>query len=158
MFHTCCRDRHHLLIIDKATADKILRDPIGYGCTVDASTSPRYILPLVTNHWSQNTAKIKFIGMKEGGMGQAQGARRSNIYHDPGLRVSKETILVLDAQAKKYGFTGHPHPRAPPGHEQAQVAAGAPDQARLGDPARLGRDEPDGAQGGGWLRAGLRDR
>jgi branched-chain amino acid transport system substrate-binding protein len=53
-------------IIDKATADKIPVISIGYGRT-DASDGRvfPFIFPLVTNYWSQNTAKIKFIGMKE---------------------------------------------------------------------------------------------
>ena len=107
-----------------------------------------YVFPLVTTYWRQNTAKIKFIGSKEGGMDKLKGKKIVNIYHDSAY--GKETIPVLDAQAKKYGFEvthiAVPHP----GNEQQRaMAAGAPDQARLGDPARLGRDEPGGAEGGG---------
>ena len=70
-------------IIEKATADKIPVVSIGYGRT-DASDGRvfPYIFPLVTNYWSQNTAKIKFIGMKEGGMDKLKGKKIVNLYHD----------------------------------------------------------------------------
>jgi branched-chain amino acid transport system substrate-binding protein len=104
-------------IIDKATEDKIPVISIGYGRT-DASDGRvfPYIFPLVTNYWSQNTAKIKFIGMKEGGMDKLKGKKIVNIYHDSAY--GKETIPVLDAQAKTYGFTVTHIPVPHPGNEQ----------------------------------------
>ena len=104
-------------IIDKATTDKIPVISIGYGRT-DASDGRvfPYIFPLVTNYWSQNTAKIKFIGTKEGGMDKLKGKKIVNIYHDSAY--GKETIPVLDAQAKMYGFTVTHIPVANPGNEQ----------------------------------------
>ncbi len=76
-----------------------------------------YVFPLITNYWSQNTAKIKFIGQKEGGMDKLKGKKIVNLYHDSAY--GKETIPVLDAQAKKYGFDGHAHRRCRiPGNEQ----------------------------------------
>ena len=96
-------------LIDKATADKIPIISIGYGRTdaTDGTVFP-YVFPLLTNYWSQNTAKIKFIGSKEGGMDKLKGKKIVNLYHDSAY--GKETIPVLDAQAKKYGFDGHAHP------------------------------------------------
>jgi len=90
---------------------------IGYGRT-DASDGRvfPYIFPLVTNYWSQNTAKIKFIGMKEGGMDKLKGKKIVNIYHDSAY--GKETIPILDAQAKMYGFTVTHIPVPHPGNEQ----------------------------------------
>ena len=104
-------------LIEKGTADKIPLISMGYGRT-DASDGRvfPYVFPLITNYWSQNTAKIKFIGMKEGGMDKLKGKKIVNIYHDSAY--GKETIPVLDVQAKKYGFTvthiAVPHP----GNEQ----------------------------------------
>jgi branched-chain amino acid transport system substrate-binding protein len=104
-------------LIDKVAADKIPMVTIGYGRT-DASDGRvfPYVFPLVTNYWSQNTAKIKFIGMKEGGMDKLRGKKIVNIYHDSAY--GKETIPVLDAQAKNYSFQvthiAVPHP----GNEQ----------------------------------------
>ena len=104
-------------LIEKGTADKIPIVSVGYGRT-DASDGRvfPYVFPLITNYWSQNTAKIKFIGMKEGGMDKLKGKKIVNIYHDSAY--GKETIPVLDVQAKKFGFQvthiAVPHP----GNEQ----------------------------------------
>ena len=117
-------------IIEKATADKIPVISIGYGRT-DASDGRvfPYIFPLVTNYWSQNTAKIKFIGMKEGGMDKLKGKKIVNIYHDSAY--GKETIPILDAQAKMYGFTvthiAVPHPGNEQGAQWLQVRQIKPD-------------------------------
>ena len=103
--------------IEKGTADKIPIVSIGYGRTdaADGRVFP-YVFPLVTTYWSQNTAKIKFIGMKEGGMDKLKGKKIVNLYHDSAY--GKETIPVLDVQAKKYGFEIH-HIAVPhPGNEQ----------------------------------------
>src|SRR6266705_1733567 len=104
-------------LIDKGTSDHIPIVSIGYGRT-DASDGRVFpwVFPLITNYWSQNTAKIKFIGMKEGGMDKLKGKKIANIYHDSAY--GKETIPVLDAQAAKYGFQVTHIPVAHPGNEQ----------------------------------------
>ena len=104
-------------LIDKGTSDHIPIVSIGYGRT-DASDGRVFpwVFPLITNYWSQNTVKIKFIGMKEGGMDKLKGKKIVNIYHDSAY--GKETIPVLDAQAKKYGFEVSHIPVAHPGNEQ----------------------------------------
>jgi len=104
-------------LIEKATADHIPVISMGYGRT-DASDGRvfPYIFPLITNYWSQNTAKIKYIGMKEGGMDKLKGKKIVNLYHDSAY--GKETIPVLDVQAKKYGFTVTHIPVPHPGNEQ----------------------------------------
>src|SRR5262249_39058148 len=68
-------------LIDKVSADKIPLVSLGYGRT-DASDGRvfPYVFPLITNYWSQNTAKIKFIGTKEGGMDKLKGKKIVNIY------------------------------------------------------------------------------
>jgi branched-chain amino acid transport system substrate-binding protein len=117
-------------VIEKAPADKVPVISLGYGRT-DASDGRvfPYVFPLVTNYWSQNTAKIKFIGMKEGGMDKLKGKKIVNIYHDSAY--GKETIPVLDAQAKMYGFSVQHIPVAHPGNEQQsqwlQVRQAKPD-------------------------------
>ena len=89
-----------------------------------------YVFPLITNYWSQNTAMIAFIGMKEGGMDKLKGKKIVNIYHDSAY--GKETIPILDAQAKKYGFN----------LTQSRCAAPATSRARNG--CRSGRSSPTG--------------
>jgi branched-chain amino acid transport system substrate-binding protein len=104
-------------LIDKGTADHIPIVSIGYGRT-DASDGRVFpwVFPLITNYWSQNTAKIKFIASKEGGMDKLKGKKIVNLYHDSAY--GKETIPVLDAQAAKYGFEVTHIPVAHPGNEQ----------------------------------------
>jgi len=105
-------------LIEKGTADKIPVVSIGYGRTdaADGRVFP-YVFPLITTYWSQNTAKIKFIGRKMGGMDKLKGKKIVNLYHESAY--GKETIPVLDVQAKKYGFQvthiAVPHP----GNEQS---------------------------------------
>jgi len=117
-------------LIDKVAADKIPLVTIGYG-RADASDGRvfPYVFPLITNYWSQNTVKIKFIGQKEGGMDKLKGKKIVNVYHDSAY--GKETIPVLDAQAKQYGFTVTHIPVAHPGNEQQsqwlQVRQAQPD-------------------------------
>jgi len=104
-------------LIEKGTADHIPIVSVGYGRT-DASDGRvfPYVFPLITNYWSQNTAKIKFMGQQAGGMDKLKGKKIVNLYHDSAY--GKETIPVLDAQAKMYGFQvthlAVPHP----GNEQ----------------------------------------
>jgi len=104
-------------LIEKGTADRIPIVSVGYGRT-DASDGRvfPYVFPLITNYWSQNTAKIKFMGQQAGGMDKLKGKKIVNLYHDSAY--GKETIPVLDAQAKMYGFQvthlAVPHP----GNEQ----------------------------------------
>jgi branched-chain amino acid transport system substrate-binding protein len=104
-------------LIDRSTADKIPLVTMGYGRTdaADGRVFP-YVFPIVTTYWSQNTAKIKFIGEREGGMDKLKGKKIVNLYH--GSAYGKETIPILDAQAKKYGFEVK-HIEVPhPGNEQ----------------------------------------
>ncbi len=104
-------------VLDKVAQDKIPMITIGYGRTdaADGRVFP-YVFPLITTYWTQNTAKIKFIGQKEGGMDKLKGKKIVNLYHDSAY--GKETIPVLDAQAKKYGFEVTQIPVAHPGNEQ----------------------------------------
>jgi branched-chain amino acid transport system substrate-binding protein len=104
-------------VIDKVAADKVPLVSIGYGRTdaADGSVFP-WVFPAITTYWSQNTAKIKFIGMKEGGMDKLKGKKIVNLHHDSAY--GKETIPVLEAQAKKYGFTVVNIPVSHPGNEQ----------------------------------------
>src|SRR5438874_3558638 len=104
-------------LIEKGTTDKIPIVSIGYGRT-DASDGRvfPYVFSLMTNYWLQNTVKLKFIGVKEGGIVKLQGKKIVNLYHDSAY--GKETIPILETQAKMYGFTvthiAVPHP----GNEQ----------------------------------------
>ncbi|MFM9887206.1 MAG: ABC transporter substrate-binding protein [Burkholderiales bacterium] len=121
-------------LIEKATEDKIPIISLGYGRTdaTDGRVFP-YIFPILTNYWSQSTIKIKFIGQKEGGMDKLKGKKIVNIYHDSAY--GKETIQILDIQAKQYGFTvthlAVPHPGNEQQAQWLQVRQQKPDWVLL---------------------------
>lgn len=107
-------------IFERAQKDKIPVLTIGYGRT-DASDGRvfPYLFPMMTNYWSQNTAKIKFIGMREGGMENLRGKKIANVHHDSAY--GKETIPILDKQAEMYGFEVKHYPVAHPGLDQKAI-------------------------------------
>jgi len=104
-------------LIDRVAADKIPLVTIGYGRTdsSDGRVFP-YVFPLIANWWSQNTAKIKYIGQMEGGMDKLKDKKLVNLYHDSAY--GKETIHLLDTQARLYGFRVTHIAVAHPGNEQ----------------------------------------
>ena len=107
-------------LIERATADKIPIVSLGYGRTdaTDGRVFP-YVFPLITNYWSQNTAKIKFIGAQEGGMDKLKGKKIANVYHESSY--GKETIPILDKQAEIYGFEVKHYAVPHPGQEQKAI-------------------------------------
>ena len=90
-------------LIDRATKAKIPIISLGYGRggASDGGVFP-YVFPIITNYWSQNTAKIKFMGFRSGGMHKLRGQTIVNLHHGSGY--GRETKPVLEAQAKKFGF------------------------------------------------------
>jgi len=104
-------------IIEDATNDKIPVVSLGYGRT-DATDGSvwKYVFPLITNYWSQNTAKIRFIGQLEGGMENLAGKKIAYVIHDSAY--GKETGPVFEKQAEIYGFEYQIFPVAHPGLDQ----------------------------------------
>jgi branched-chain amino acid transport system substrate-binding protein len=90
-------------ILERATRDQIPLLSVGIGRTdaSDGRVFPNVFNPPV-NFWSQNTAKIRFIGQRSGGMAQLKGLKIANVYNDN--EYGRETIPILDAQAAHYGF------------------------------------------------------
>jgi len=62
---------------------------IGYGAPMLLMDASSLRLSADDNYWSQNTAKIKFIGMRKRD-GQLKGKKIVNLYHDSAY--GKETI------------------------------------------------------------------
>ena len=85
-------------LIERATQDKIPLISMGYGRT-DASDGRvfPYVFTVPSNWWSQNTAKIRFIGQRVGGMEQLKGLKIVHVYHDSDF--GRETLPILDTQA-----------------------------------------------------------
>ena len=104
-------------LIDRATKDKIPVHSMGYG-RADASdgTVFPYVFTTPTNYWSQNSAKNKFIGKQMGGMDKLKGLKIANLHID--VPYGQETKPMLDALAKKYGFTVKHFPVPWPGIDQ----------------------------------------
>ena len=107
-------------LLDRAAADQMPIATIGYGRTdaADGRVFP-WIFPLITNYWSQNTTKIKFIGEQEGGMENLKGKKIAHVYQESSY--GKETIPILDKQAEMYGFEVKHYPVPHPGLEQKAV-------------------------------------
>ncbi|MFH1350868.1 MAG: ABC transporter substrate-binding protein [Pseudomonadota bacterium] len=112
-------------LIPKGTADKIVVISGGYG---RADASDGRVFPWVfttpTNYWSQNTAKIKWIAMKQGWDGKDEasigkylkGLKIANLHID--VPYGQETKPILDAMAKKLGFEVRHFPVPWPGIDQ----------------------------------------
>ncbi len=104
-------------LIERATADHIPLVSIGYG-RADASdgTVFPYVFPLFTNYWSQNSAKIRYIAQREGGIEKLKGLKIANLYID--IPYGQETRFILDIMAKKFGFEVKHFPVSAPGIDQ----------------------------------------
>jgi branched-chain amino acid transport system substrate-binding protein len=117
-------------LTERATHDKIPLLTVGFGRT-DASDGRvfPYVFNPPTNYWSQNTAKIRFIGQQVGGMEQLKGRKIAHVYHDSDF--GRETLAILDKQAAQYGFAVQHLPVQPPGLDQKdtwrRVKAAQPD-------------------------------
>jgi branched-chain amino acid transport system substrate-binding protein len=104
-------------LTERATHDKIPLITLGYGRTdaADGRVFPYVFNPPVT-HWSQNTAQIRFIGQRAGGMAQLKGRKIAHVYHDS--EYGRETLPILDRQAAQYDFAVQHLAVQPPGLEQ----------------------------------------
>ena len=90
-------------LIPKGTEDNIVIFSSGYGRAdaSDGSVFP-WVFTTPTSYWSQNSAKIKFIGELEGGMDKLKGLKIANLHID--VPYGQETKPILDALSKKFGF------------------------------------------------------
>src|SRR5207249_4927141 len=90
-------------LLERATQDRIPLITLGYGRAdaADGRVFP-YVFNPPTSYWSQNTAKIRFIGQRVGGMEQLKGLKIAHIYQDDAY--GQETLPILDTQAARYGF------------------------------------------------------
>jgi branched-chain amino acid transport system substrate-binding protein len=104
-------------LIERARHDQILLIAPGTGRS-DASDGRvfPYVFNGPSNSWSQNTAKIQFIGQREGGMAHLKGRKIVHVYYDNDY--GRETLSLLDQQAAQYGFTIQHLAVKPPGLDQ----------------------------------------
>jgi branched-chain amino acid transport system substrate-binding protein len=112
-------------LIPKGTEDHIVVISGGYG-RADASDGRVFpwVFTVPTSYWSQNTAKIKWIAMKEGWDGKdmstigkyLKGLKIANLHID--VPYGQETKPILDDMSKKFGFTVRHFPVPWPGIDQ----------------------------------------
>ena len=104
-------------LLERATQDQIplLSTGIGRADASDGRVFP-YVFTAPATWWSQNTAKIQFLGQRAGGMEQLKGRKIAHVYHD--AEMGRETLAILDIQAAQYGFTVQHLAVKPPGLDQ----------------------------------------
>jgi branched-chain amino acid transport system substrate-binding protein len=114
-FFDSLNSRMHLL--KRATHDQIPLLAMGVGRS-DASDGRVFpdVFTAPTTHRSQNTAQIRFIGQRTGGMDKLKGLKIAYVYRDDGY--GRETLPILDAQAAQYGLTVQHLAVKPPGLDQ----------------------------------------
>jgi branched-chain amino acid transport system substrate-binding protein len=90
-------------LTERVAQDQIPLITVGIGRSdaADGRVFP-YIFPVPSTWWSQNTAKIRFLGQRSGGMAQLKGLKIVHVYHDSDY--GRETLPLLDTQAVRYGF------------------------------------------------------
>ena len=99
-----------------------------------------YVFPAPGTWWSQNTAKLRFIGQQLGGMDRLKGRKIAHVYLDNDF--GRATLPILDTQAAHYGFAVQ-HLAVPlPGLDQRvtwlRVKVAQPDWVLLGIPGGVG--------------------
>jgi branched-chain amino acid transport system substrate-binding protein len=101
-------------LTERATHDQIPLVSMGFGRTdaADGRVFP-YVFPAPSTYWSQNTAKLRFIGQRAGGMEQLKGLKIVHVYHESDY--GQETLAILDTQATRYGFAVQHLAVQPPG-------------------------------------------
>ena len=90
-------------LTERATQDQIPLLTVGLGRTdaADGRVFP-YLFNPPSSYWSQNTAKIRFIGQQAGGLDKLKGLKIAHVYIDNDY--GRETMPILDHQAAQYGF------------------------------------------------------
>ena len=108
-------------LTERATHDQIPLITLGGGVRADASDGR--VLPYVfnppINFWSENTAMIRFLGQRAGGMDQLKGRKIAHVYQD--TEANRATLSILDPQAARYGFAVQPLAVQPPGLDQKAI-------------------------------------
>src|SRR5712691_5661739 len=90
-------------LTERTAQDQIPLLTVGLGRSdaSDGRVFPYVFNPPIT-YWSQNTAKIRFIGQRAGGMDKLKGLKIAHVHADNDY--GRETIPILDTQAAQYGF------------------------------------------------------
>ena len=90
-------------LIERAMHDQIplLAVTAGRSDAADGRVFP-YVFQPPSNHWGLNTAKLRFIAQRAGGLDQLKGLKIAHVHFDDDF--GRETIAILDTLAAQYGF------------------------------------------------------
>ncbi len=116
LFHPLSTGITYALIPRGTKEEKVIWSS-GYGRAdaSDGSVFP-WVFTTPTSYWSQNSAKIRFIADKMGGMDKLKGLKIANLFID--IPYGQETKPLLDTMSQKYGFEVKHFPVAPPAIDQ----------------------------------------
>jgi branched-chain amino acid transport system substrate-binding protein len=104
-------------LTERATQDRIplITPGIGRADAADGRVFP-YVFPAPSAWWGQNTAKLRFLGQRAGGLDQLKGLKIAHVYQDSDY--GRATMPSLDRQAAQYGFAVQHLAVQPPGLDQ----------------------------------------
>jgi branched-chain amino acid transport system substrate-binding protein len=90
-------------LTERATHDKIplITMAAGRAYAADGRVFPYVFIAPITS-WSENTALIRFLGQRAGGMDHLKGRTIAHVYTD--TEAGRDTLPLLDQQAARYGF------------------------------------------------------
>ena len=92
-------------LTERATHDQIplLTTGMGRSDAADGRVFP-YVFPAPSTWWSQNTAKLRFIGQRVGGLDQLKGLKIAHVYYDNDY--GRETLPILDTPGRPVRLYG----------------------------------------------------
>jgi branched-chain amino acid transport system substrate-binding protein len=104
-------------LIERATHDQIplLAVTAGHSDAADGRVFPYVFQPPVI-FWSQNTAKLRFIAQRAGGLEKLNGLKIAHVHFADDF--GRDTMAILDTQAAQYGFAVQHLALQPPGLDQ----------------------------------------
>lgn len=95
---------------------------LGYGRSdaADGRVFP-YVFPLLASDWSQTAAQVRYLAQVAGGEDRLKGMPLVNLHLN--TPAGKDTLMLWEALAKKFGFQITHLAVAPPGTEQQPLWA-----------------------------------
>ena len=105
-------------LADRSERDRIPLLTLGYGRSdaTEGGTWP-YLFPVVATYWSQASAMINYVALKEGGPEKIKGKKIALLHLD--VPYGREPIPILERLARERGFEFRDFPLPSPGIEQS---------------------------------------
>ncbi len=105
-------------LADRSERDRIPLLTLGYGRSdaTEGGTWP-YLFPVVATYWSQASAMINYVALKEGGPEKIKGKKIALLHLD--VPYGREPLPILERLARERGFEFRDFPLPSPGIEQS---------------------------------------